>query len=77
MLGEYVDRVHPTELDRGLLLTRKRLIEGFLLAKSSLRRFYGCHHDGWNICVTNDNGYVPLVVTSFISFVFTKKYKIR
>ena len=71
MFGEYVDRVHPTELDRGLLLTRKPLNEGFLLAKSSLRKFYGCHHDlvdRWNICVTNDNGYVPLVVNTFRSF---------
>jgi hypothetical protein len=61
MLDEYVDRVHPTELDRGLLLSRKPLNEGFLLAKSSLRKFYGCHHDlidRWNICVTNDHGYV-------------------
>ena len=34
-------------LDRGLLLTRKLLIQGFLLVKlkSSLRKFYGCHHD--------------------------------
>ena len=34
-------------LDRGLLLTRKLLNQGFLLTKlkSSLRTFYGCHHD--------------------------------
>jgi hypothetical protein len=34
-------------LDRGLLLTRKLLNQGFLLVKlkSSLRRFYGRHHD--------------------------------
>ena len=33
--------------DRGLLLTRKLLNEGFLLIKlqSSLRKFYGRHHD--------------------------------
>ena len=33
-------------LDRGLLLTRKLLIQGFLLVKlkSSLRKFYGSHH---------------------------------
>jgi hypothetical protein len=33
--------------DRGLLLTRKLLSEGFLLVKwkSSLRKFYGRHHD--------------------------------
>jgi hypothetical protein len=34
-------------LDRGLLLTRKLLNQGFLLVKlkSSLRRIYGPHHD--------------------------------
>ena len=34
-------------LDRGLLLTRKPLNQGFLLVKlkSSLRKFYGRHHD--------------------------------
>ncbi len=34
-------------LDRGLLLTRKLLNQGFLLInlKSSLRKFYGRHHD--------------------------------
>jgi hypothetical protein len=34
-------------LDRGLLLTRKLLNQGFILVKlkSSLRRFYGHHHD--------------------------------
>jgi len=34
-------------LDRGLLLTRKLLNQGFLLVKlkSSLRKFNGCHHD--------------------------------
>jgi hypothetical protein len=34
-------------LDRGLLLTRKLLIQGFLLVKlkSSLRKFYGRRHD--------------------------------
>ena len=34
-------------LDRGLLQTRKLLNQGFLLVKlkSSLRRFYGRHHD--------------------------------
>ena len=33
--------------DRGLLLTRKLLNQGFLLVKlkSSLRKFYGRHHD--------------------------------
>ena len=34
-------------LDRGLLLTRKLLNQGFLLTKlkSSFRKFYGRHHD--------------------------------
>ena len=34
-------------LDRGFLLTRKLLNQGFLLVKlkSSLRKFYSCHHD--------------------------------
>jgi hypothetical protein len=34
-------------LDRALLLTRKLLNQGFLLVmlKSSLRKFYGRHHD--------------------------------
>ena len=34
-------------LDKGLLLTRKLLNQGFLLDKktSSLRKFYGLHHD--------------------------------
>ena len=34
-------------LDRGLLLTRKLLYQGFLLVKlkSSLQKFYGRHHD--------------------------------
>ena len=40
--GSYLDF-----LDRGLLLTRKLLNQGFLLVKlkSSLRKFYGRHHD--------------------------------
>ena len=34
--------------------------------KSSLRKCYGRHHDSplWNICVTNNHGYVPLVVST-------------
>ena len=58
-------------LDRGLLLTRKL---GFHLVKlkSSLRKFYGRHHDlvdGYGISVvTNDHGYVPLVVNTSRSF---------
>jgi hypothetical protein len=60
-------------LDRGLLLTRKLLNQGFLLIKLkfSLRKFYGRHHDlvdRYGICVTNDHGYVPLVVNTSRSF---------
>ena len=53
-------------LDRRLLLTRKLLNQGFLLVKlkSSLRKYYSL----WNICVTNDHGYVPLVVSTSRSF---------
>ena len=55
------------------LLTRKLLNQEFLLAKliSSLRKFYGRHHDlvdRYEISVTNDNGYVPLVVNTSRSF---------
>jgi hypothetical protein len=58
---------------RGLLLTRKQLNQGFLWVKlkSSLRKFYGRHHDmvdRYGISVTNDHGYVPLVVNTFRSF---------
>jgi hypothetical protein len=54
-------------LDLGLLLTRKLLNQGFLLVKwkSSLRKFGWLL---WNICVTNDHGYVPLVVSTSWSF---------
>jgi hypothetical protein len=56
-----------------LLLTRKILNQGFLLVKlkSSLRKFYGRHHDlvdRFGISVTNDHGYVPLVVNTFRFF---------
>ena len=60
---------HQDFLDRGLLLTRKLLHQAFLLVKlkSSLRQFYGRHHDlvdRYVICVTNDHGYVPLVTNT-------------
>jgi hypothetical protein len=60
-------------LDRGLLQTRQLLNEGFLLVNWS-------HHFEsftvatttwwplWNICVTNDHGYVLLVVNTSRSF---------
>ena len=57
-------------LDIGLLQTRKLLNQGFLLVKlkSSLRKFYGPHHDLlyglYYICITNDHKYVPLVVNT-------------
>jgi hypothetical protein len=57
-------------LDRGLLLSRKLPNQGFLLVKlkSSPRRFYSRHHDLveplWNICVTNEHGYVLLVANT-------------
>ena len=59
--------------DRGLLLTRKLLNQGFHLVKlkSSLRKFYGDHHDlvdRYGISVTNDHGYVPLLVSTSRSF---------
>ena len=49
------------------------LIPNYVKLKSSLRQFYGCHHDlvdryGMNICVTNDHGYVPLVANTSCSF---------
>ena len=54
-------------LNRGLLLTRKLLNQGFLLVKlkSSLRKFYGLHHDlvdRSGISVTDDHRYVPFIV---------------
>jgi len=50
-------------LDRGLLLTKKLLNQGFLLVKlKSLRSPPWLGWPLWNICVTNDHGYVPLVV---------------
>jgi hypothetical protein len=60
-------------LDRGLVLTRKLMNQWFLLVKlkSSLRKFYGRHHDlvdRYGISVTNDHGYVPFVVSISRSF---------
>ena len=60
------------ELDGGLLLTRKLLNQGFLLVKlkSSLRKFYGRHHDlvdryGIPVSQMTTDRYVPLVHTSW------------
>ena len=61
-------------LDIGLQLSIKLLNQVFLLLKlkSSLRKFYGRHRwlgwPIWNICVTNDHGYVPLDVNTSRSF---------
>ena len=65
---------YPDLLDRGLLLTRKLLNQGFLVITlmSSLRKCYG--RSPWldwplrNICVTDDHGYAPLVVSTLRSF---------
>jgi hypothetical protein len=53
----------------------KILNRGFILAKlkSAFRGLYGHHNDLVsrslrNICITNDNGYVPLVVSTSRSF---------
>jgi len=59
--------------DRGLLLARKLLNQGFLLVKLklSLGKFYGRHHDWvdhYGISVSDDHGYVPLVVNTSRSF---------
>jgi len=72
-------------LDRWLLLTRKLLNQGFLVAKlkSLLRRFYGYHHDLINcygISVTYDHGIVTrrMILLAYhiskISFVFLYLY---
>jgi hypothetical protein len=56
-------------LDRGLLLTRKLLNQRFLLDK--LKVLCSPPRLGWplwNICVTNDNGHVPLVVNTSQAF---------
>jgi hypothetical protein len=59
--------------DRELVLTRKLLNQGFLLVKlrSSLRNFYGHHHDLIDGCVTNDHGYTPLVISTSLSFPYS------
>jgi hypothetical protein len=58
-------------LDRGLLLTRKLLHQGFLFVKlksSLLRSPPWLGSPLWNIGVTNDHGYIPLVVSTSRSF---------
>ena len=56
-----------------LPLTRKLLNQGFILVKLklSLRKFYSRYHDliiPYGICVTNDHGYAPLVISTSWSF---------
>jgi hypothetical protein len=63
-------------LDRGELLTRKLLKQGFLLVllKSLLRKFYGRRHDlvkRYGISVANDHRYVSLVVSTFPSYPYS------
>jgi hypothetical protein len=63
-------------LDRRLLLTRKLLNQGFLLVKlkSSLRKFYGRHHD----LVDRDRISVsPMTTDMFHLHVATYKWKIH
>jgi hypothetical protein len=62
-------------LDRGLLLTRKLTNQWFLLVKLKsvitskiLRSPPWLGWPLWNICVTNNHGYVPLVVSTSRSF---------
>jgi hypothetical protein len=53
-----------------MLLTKKSLKRLSLVVKLklSLRMFYGRNHD---ICVTDDHGYVKLVVVTILSFLLT------
>ena len=61
-------------LDRGFLLTRRLLHQWFLLLvklKSSLQNFTVATMTWltlWNICVINDHGYFPLVISTPRSF---------
>jgi hypothetical protein len=65
--GSYQDLLH-----RWLLLTRKLLNQGFILVKvitlKVLRTPPRLGWQLWNIYVTNDHGYVPLVVNTSRSF---------
>ena len=55
--------------DRGMMLTGKLLNQGFLLVQlKSSRSPQWLGWPLWNICVTNDHGYVPPVVCTFRSF---------
>ena len=74
---------HQDYFDRGLLLTRKLLNQGFLLVKlkSSLRKFYGRHHDLgwplWNICVSKWPGICSICRKHFqVLSSFTTYYRV-
>jgi hypothetical protein len=56
-------------LDRGLLLTRKLFNQGFIMGKSSFRKFYGCHHNLVDCTeyLYHRYMYVPLVVATVMS----------
>ena len=59
-------------LDRGLLLTRKLLNQGFLLdkLKSSLQKCYGRHHDGISVSqMTTDMFHLSLIWYVHVCFV--------
>ena len=57
-------------LNRGLLLTRKPLIQEF--NSKILRSPPWLSWPLWNICVTNDHGYVPLVANTSRSFPYSR-----
>jgi hypothetical protein len=57
--------VYKDFFDRGLLLTRKLLNQGFLLVRLK-SPWLGWPL--WNMCVTHDHGYVPLVVNTSRAF---------
>ena len=68
-IPELVVPIRISLIDRELLLTRKRLNQGFLLVKfkSSLRKLW-LDWTLWNIFVTNDHSNVPLFVNTSRSF---------
>jgi hypothetical protein len=68
-IPELVVPIRISLIDRELLLTRKRLNQGFLLVKfkSSLRKLW-LAWPLWNIFVTNDHSNVPLFVNTSRSF---------
>ena len=55
-------------LDRGLLLTRVPFCQVEVITWKIVRSPPCLGWPLWNICVTNDHGYVPLVINTFRSF---------